>query len=115
MSQLMKKCESELTILAKANDAQRRKILKNSKKCLIKAISEIVLNCLLGNIPMNECRRNKLKIYKNLLKKLANRTTSLDFKRKLILQKGSGFLSILLPVALEAFRFVYNKLKPSNQ
>jgi hypothetical protein len=114
MSELMKKCESELKILAKANATQRRKILKNSKKCLIKAISEIVLNCLLGNISMNECRRNKLKKYKTLLNKLANRTTSLNFKRKLILQRGSGFLSILLPVALEAVKFLYDKFKPKN-
>ncbi len=114
MSELMKKCESELKILAKANVAQRRKILNNSKMCLIKAISEIVLNCLLGNIPMNECRRNKLKKYKTLLNKLANRTTSLNFKKRLILQRGSGFLTILLPVALEALSFLYNKYKSKN-
>jgi hypothetical protein len=114
MSELIKNCESELKFLSKANAAQRRKVLKNSRKCLIKAISEIVLNCLLGNIPMNQCRRNRLKKYKKLLNKLANRTTSLNSKKKLILQKGSGFLSILLPVALEAFRFMYNKLKPNN-
>ncbi len=42
MSELMKKCESELKILAKANVTQRRKILNNSKKCLIKAISELL-------------------------------------------------------------------------
>jgi hypothetical protein len=64
MSELQVKCENELRSLAKASKEDQIKIIKRSKKFLIKAISEIVRNRLLGNIPMNNCRKNKLKHYK---------------------------------------------------
>jgi hypothetical protein len=111
MSELLVKCENELRSLAKASKQDQIKIIKRSKKCLIKAISEIVRNCLLGNIPMNSCRKNKLKHYKKLLKSISRRSLPLEKKRTLIIQHGTGFLSLLLPIALETVKILIENLK----
>lgn len=114
MSKLLVKCEKDLNKLLNSSDSEKKYIIENCKKCLIKAISEIVRNCLLGNIPMEKCRKNKLKRYKNLLLKLANKSKPLEVKRSLIIQKGTGFLSILLPIALETVRILIDKIKSRN-
>jgi len=102
MSNLIINCEKELIKLyTLKNNKERTKLLKKSRKCLIKAISEIVHNCLAGNIPMTQCKRNKLKRYRKILKKLGDKELSLNSKRNLLVQKGSGYLTVLIPIALE--------------
>ena len=86
MSELIKKCEDELKKLSYSSNSQRKAILKTSKKFLIKAISEISLNCMKGKIPMSECDKNRLRKYKKVLKKLSNRYIPLR-EKSIILQK----------------------------
>jgi hypothetical protein len=111
MSELIKKCEKDLVNLSKASRTEKIKIVKKCKKCLLKAISEIVRNCLLGNISMNTCQRSKLKRYRKILNLISKRSIPLEKKRLLIIQKGAGFLSILLPIALETVKFLFEKFK----
>ncbi len=111
MSDLLVKCEKQLIKLSNSSNSEKKLIIKRCRKCLIKAISEIVRNCLIGNIPMDDCRKNKLKRYKKLLIALARKSKPLELKRSLILQKGTGFLSILLPIALETVKILIDRFK----
>lgn len=111
MSKLIKKCEKDLLLLSKANKNKKRKIIRDSKTCLIKAISEISKNCIHGNVNMSECLRRKLKKYRELITILSGKKYSLEKKRNIIIQKGTGFLSLLIPVAIETAREIYEKLR----
>jgi len=64
----------------------------------VNAISEIALNCLKGNVPLNSNIYKKLIRYKNILRQLSKRSSVIR-RKKLINQKG-GFLQLLLPPAL---------------
>ena len=91
MSLNLAKCENELKLLTTKNLKTRRKFLKSARKCLIKAVSEISLNCLLGNIDMKECQRKKLKAHHKILRKLATKSKSFNKKRKILIQEGGSF------------------------
>ena len=111
----MLKCEKDLKFLSNASDYKKREIIHNCKKCLIKAIAEISKNCLVGNISMNKCKKIKLRRYNKLLKFLSMKSSSLNIKRKAILQTGTGFLNILLPLALETLATIYNNTVASRR
>ncbi len=77
------KCKKELIKLNKAKTIkQRNNLLKKSKKCVINAISEIALNCLKGNIPLNQCQFKNLKGYRNVLKQLSRKNVNVKNKKK---------------------------------
>jgi hypothetical protein len=93
--------ESELEVLkliSKCKDKYRSAILKNADKKLINAICECVFNMLKGNLKVDENTKANLYKYKNILRKLVQKS-SLKTKRKILQQKG-GFLQVLLPTIL---------------
>lgn len=113
MSELLVKCEKELRNFSKLSKTEQVRTIKNCKKCLIKAISEIVRNCLLGNIPLEDCQKDQLKPYKKLLKIIGRKYISLERKRKPI-QRGSGIISFLIPIALASAKLFLDKIKSKN-
>jgi ribosomal 50S subunit-associated protein YjgA (DUF615 family) len=114
MSELLVKCEKELRNFSKLSKTEQVRTIKNCKKCLIKAISEIVRNCLLGNIPLEDCEKDQLKPYKKLLKIIGRKKNiSLERKRKPI-QRGSGIISFLIPIALASAKLFLDKIKLKN-
>ena len=97
---LINKCQEDLKSLKNCKNIKQRRVLINKcKNCLVNAISEISKNCLKGNIKLSKCKINKLKKYKNVLRLISKRLP-LCKRKKLIIQKGGGFLSILIPPAL---------------
>ena len=112
---LINQCKNELIQLNKLkNIKDRKKFVLNLKNCDIYAISEIASNCLLGNIPLNNCQFKNLKKYKNILRKISNKKTALNLKKKIIIQKG-GFLNILLPSVLSLLAtYIGNKLSKNE-
>ncbi len=82
MSELLVKCEKELKNLSKIPESKQIAIIKKCNKCLIKAISEIVRNCMLGNIKLNNCKKEKLKPYKKVLKILGAKYIPLESKKR---------------------------------
>jgi hypothetical protein len=77
----------------------RKIILKHCDDDLLKAIIEIVLNVLKGNVDICEKTKLGLKKYKKSMRKLICPQLSLKAKRKVVQQSG-GFLNILLPTII---------------
>ena len=80
------------SILREANAKRRQVMLDHANSDQINAISEMVLNLLKQNIPINAPTFNKLKRYKNVLRELRLRKNSVKRRREhLKSQTGSGF------------------------
>ena len=74
---------------------QRSKIIKRATRDNINALSEVAINTLLGNIPLNPAQKSHLKRHRSKIRVLAHRHTSVKKKKDLLVQKG-GFLPFLL-------------------
>lgn len=85
-----------LTLVKDAKPKLRKTILLNCDLSLIKTINECVYNTLLGNIPLNDSEKEKLKKFKTVLRKILKTDACLKKKRKVILQSGGSFLPTLL-------------------
>lgn len=92
-----------LFILKDAKPKLRKAILKYCNEDVIKAITEIVINILHGNLNVNNETKKKLKKYKKQLRTVAtpskNYTT---IKRKAILQHGGSFLPTVIGLLLSS-------------
>ena len=89
-----------LKSLKSARPKKRNQILKTADKGLFKAIGESARNCLKGNVPLNRKQFICLKKHRHQLRKIANKSTSLKTRKRLI-QKG-GFLNALLGPVIKA-------------
>ena len=92
-------CIPELERLAKSRGKNRIKLVAEAKSCVIKAVSELAKNCLVGNISLEDCDFKKLKKYQKVLRQISRKTSSIKVRRQLISQEG-GFLPLLIPPAL---------------
>ena len=63
---------------------------------LVNCICDCVYNILQGNIPINDEEKDRLRIHKELLRKLVKEKTSYR-RRKQLIQDG-GFLGSLIPI-----------------
>jgi len=90
-----------LRVLKQCNTKQRRALLQAADNKLLKAICECVLNVLRGTVKLNPSQKGKLRLHKETLRELANKRVPLSKKKKLIVQKGDGFLGILLAPVLQ--------------
>lgn len=93
-----KKDVEYLKILGKSR--KKVAILKDCPNSLIKSVCECVLNLLSGNIPITGLQKKKLVPYKRTLRRLSDKKVPLFKKRRILIQKGEGFLSILIPAAV---------------
>lgn len=85
-----------LSLLAHAKPSQRAAILKTATSSQVKCLCEICKNVLCGNVPVSV---SKLKKYKSTIREVAQKSTNLNRKRKLLCQKG-GFLPLILPAII---------------
>ena len=88
-----------LYVLKNCNANVRRAILKSAKPELIKTLCEICMNIMKGNAKISPSCKNRLKSYKNPLRKLTSNRCGLKTKKKILVQKG-GFLPALLGAVL---------------
>lgn len=75
-------------------------LLRKCPNSIIKSVCECALNLLKGNVPLTKRQKNKLSPYKRTLRKLGDKKVPLFKKRRLLVQKGEGFLSVLIPAAI---------------
>ena len=90
----------DLTSLKKSD---RKKFLESCSQENIDHISEAVFNVVKGYCPCTTApRKKKVELLQKELKKIANPKTSVEVKRKLLLDKqtGDGIFSILLSTVL---------------
>ena len=84
-----------LRVLSHCKPKIRNTILKNCEDDLIHIICDCVYNVVKGNVPQEKV--NKLARHKTSLIKLTKKVPIKE-KRKILLQKGGGFLPFLLPL-----------------
>lgn len=89
-----------LRLLAKSR--QKATLLRRCPNSLIKALCECAHNILNGNVPLTKHRRSKLIPFKRVVRNLGKKSVPLYKKRQLLVQKGEGFLSFLIPAAVSA-------------
>ena len=71
---------------------QRQQLLQHANKDQINAISDIVLNTLRHNVPLDPPLMAKLRRYKDPLREVSKRKASVAKRREILLnQKGKGF------------------------
>ena len=100
MAQRLRKNHDLLKLLVKCTPAQRKAILEVADEALITTICECVLNVLKGTVPVSKPAKKKLLPHKKSLIALAEKCTPLKKKKKLLVQHGGNFLSVLLPPVL---------------
>ena len=89
-----------ITFLKTKDPKKIREITKNLPKEVINALSEVVLNGLCGNIPLNNEDIEKLKPFKKLMKLLSNKSKSTRERQRLMSShSGGSLLGVLLPLA----------------
>ena len=95
---LIKKHGHMMMALLKASPQMRKDMTKHASKDLIHCVSECCHNVLKGNVPLSSTHLKKLKPKRQLLRKLADKKVSLQTKKRIINQKGGGFLPLLAPL-----------------
>ena len=76
----------------------RNAVLENCENDLIHIICDCVYNLVKANVPgLTQAKVNKLARHKTSLIKLS-KTVPIKEKRKILIQKGGGFLPFLLPL-----------------
>ena len=87
-----------LRVLSTCQPKIRNTILKNCENDLIHIICDCVYNVVKGNVPgLTQEKVNKLTRHKTSLIKLTQKVPIKE-KRKILVQKGGGFLPFLLPL-----------------
>lgn len=79
-----------LKVLHKADPKTSKSILKLCNCDLVRCLVECAHNCLIGNLPLTTSEKRKLKKHRLFLHRLAKKGESVEKKRKLMIQKGSG-------------------------
>lgn len=92
---------------------QRKAVLKKANRKLIKGICECALNTLKGNVALNATQKVKLKKHKSVLRRLSDtKSKGWKNKKRLIVQKGDGFIGALLAPIIGT---IISALIPSKQ
>lgn len=101
-----------LKILAQPKNKYKNTIIASADKHLIKTICEGIYNLLRGNISISDSDKEKLKKYKNTLRKLVEKS-SINTKKKILIQKG-GFLQFLLPAVITGISSIISSVISSK-
>lgn len=88
-----------LHALCHLDKQQRTSLLRTIDKNGVRAICECALNTLNGTVPLKKNERVRLSKHKQVLRRLTNKTGCWKTKKRVIVQKGEGFLlPLLLPI-----------------
>lgn len=98
----MSVCSDETLELLKliSKSKNPKPILRKCSNSVIKTLCECAVNVIRGNVSLTKKKKNRLSSYKQSLRKLSDKSIPLYKKRQLLVQRGDGFLSILLPAAI---------------
>lgn len=101
----LRKYEHFFGVLAVAKPELRKAMLFKSDDALIKAIVEIVLNTLNGNLPISKKVIRQMKPHRVIMRKIANKKKrQLKSHRRILVQKGGGFIPYVCKAYLDGLR-----------
>lgn len=89
--------------------AKRRDLIERGGGRMQNLLRQLAVNLLKGNIPLTPSQLKKLKKYKRVIRRLADRRTSAA-NRKRITQSGGGFMA-MLPLAISALSTLTSLVK----
>ena len=101
MSRRVKRNCDVLRVLAKCNPSMLKAIIKTADNDLLEAITECLLNICKDTIKLSPKTYKKLTPYSDHIEIVADKRNPIAKRRKVILQKGDGFLPFLLAPVLE--------------
>ena len=100
----MKKHRRELCMLGTCSKASRLKYLRSANSNVINAVSDAAHNILRNpRLGIKGAKLAKVRRQKPLLKKIANRRSSVANKRHVLSQKGGNILGTIWNVIKELF------------
>ena len=74
---------------------KRRKLVSHASKDAIDCLCDCVQNIAVGNVPLTDDEKRKLKYHKGRMSQLLNKKVSYKKKRQILTQSG-GFIPLLL-------------------
>lgn len=97
-------CVRDAKLLLLLTPKERKALFKVADTKRIRTVCECAYNLLRGNLRLKDkCKLRKLRKYKSVLRRLAERGKSWGKKRKYLVQTGGGFLiPLLLSTVLQA-------------
>lgn len=99
----MTRIHPHLPFLKRCQHARCKKkfksLIKSAGSSDILTLSECAKNLLLGNIPMTEKQKVKLKKHKKKIKMLALKKNSISKKRRMLQRGGGAFIPLLATLA----------------
>ena len=101
MSTHMRKNAQLLKVLYRAKPKLRKAMLKHVDSSCIKAICDCVLNILKNVVKTSPVEKRKLARHKNHLRVLVKKGTPIQKRRRTVVQKGEGFLTLVLGPVLK--------------
>ena len=78
----------------------RSGLIERMSKKELRAVREIILNFMHKNIPVQEADFERIRKYKNTLRKLVRKETSVDEQKQTLIQRG-GIIPFLLPLLMK--------------
>ena len=100
MAQRLRRNHDFLKLLVKCTTTQCKAILKVADNALVRTICKCILNILKEIVPVIKQAKRKLLAHKKSLIALAEKSTPIEKKKKILVQHGGNFLSVLLPPVL---------------
>jgi hypothetical protein len=108
MSRCTERNQNFLESIHNCKSLKRKKIISSCSSDNIKALSELALNTLKGNLKVKPFQLKQLRKHRTAIRKLSKRNVSEKTKRKLLIQNG-GFLPFLIAPFLSAIGAVAGK------
>ena len=105
MSSRLKRQAAVLKVLANSHPSVCKAIVRGADKDLLQCFGECAHNVLQGNVPLTPGQKANLTKYKQKLRKVANKKTSLKQKQKIV-QTGGFLPALLAPIAAPLLKSV---------
>ena len=85
------------TICNCASTAERKKLIKILPPDVVRILTEIIKNLFAGNIVLSSKNHKRLGRFSSVLENI-NHNKTVKHRHNLLLQRGGGFIPILLPL-----------------
>lgn len=92
------------------NKKKLNQLIDYANRDQIDSISEVIENVLRGTLVLNQVQQARLKKYKNCMRALATRRTSLKRKKEQLRKYSGGFIPALLGAAIPAIASIVSGL-----
>lgn len=87
-----------MRVIYKSSPKLRKAIIKELPNDAVRCFGECSHNVIKGNVKLGRSQKRQLSRYKNQLRRLASKATSIPEKRRVLTQNGGLPLALLAPI-----------------